>query len=99
MGTVDDTSSDFEYHFDMLIIESSKLTKVYFNGFLKVLVELGGLYKSLSLIATITFSYFTTKGFEKKMVRDMRKMDPDLFDSQTEEQVLAKLKQTITVDN
>ena len=83
----------------MTLDDLAELTLVEFQGVSTIFITLGGLYKSLSLICTITFSYWTYRGFEKKLVKDLQEMDPDLYKSQTEEQILCKLKNTITVDN
>ena len=59
---------------------------------------MGGLYKSFSLIATISFSYWTLVSFEKKICKDIRSNCSETK-SKSDKEIIAKLKATITVEN
>ena len=75
------TGTEFEYQFQFMMNDLAELTLVKFQGIITILITLGGLYKSFSLIATILFSYWTTRAFEQKMVKDLQKSNPKVYGS------------------
>ena len=99
-GVIPDGNTNFKYTYLIRMdVSSDELNILNLSSVGSIFVSLGGLYSSLSIIAIISLSAYTTNRYHKRIAQELQQTHAVLFEGKDLKQIEQEFKDTLSVQN